>query len=234
MLSPTRILCLIFFFLAFFVLQLSSPSSTVVTAEEQQCFEEGVECTALAGECCDGLECIADINVATFSADLSCGPRFGPCIVCGEGMVVGMPDADAQLPLPGFTFTCGQLEQAGQFGVFDTTLCQFVPNLISDICGCMPGEVVPPPGDDDDDDDDDASDMPSDMPSMAPSMSGSDNSDVPVPTDSPDMTTDSPDMTDGPAPTDPPSSDAQAAFTMMMSMTISAAVAAAVTLSSSF
>ena len=182
-----------------------------------------MECTALAGECCDGLECIADINVATFSADLSCGPRFGSCTVCGEGMVVGMPDADAQLPLPGFAFTCGQLEQAGQFGVFDTTLCQFVPNLISDICGCMPGEVMPPPGDDDDDDED-ASDMPSDMPSMAPSMSGSETSNVPVPTDSPDMT-------DGPSPTDPPSSAAQAPLTMMMSMTI---VVVAVTLPSLF
>jgi hypothetical protein len=155
----------------------------------------------LAGECCDGLECIADINIATFSAELSCGERFGSCAVCGEGMVVGSPDADAQLPLPGFTFTCGQLEQAGQFGVFDTTLCQFIPNLISGICECIPAT--------DGGDDMDGSEAPTDAPSMVPSsLVGAD-----VPTLAPSVPSDEP----GPSPeTEAPSGSRSIVSTAMV------------------
>ena len=187
----------------------------LVLAEEQVCLEDGVECTPLAGECCDGSECVANVNILTFSAELSCGAAYEPCAVCGDGLVVGSPDADTDLPLAGFSFTCGELEQAGQLGLFDTSLCGFVPDLIFDSCNCIPP----------------ASEIPSDMPSMAPSMTSSsdigDGSSSPVPTDMPGP---GPDPTF--EPTMSPTSGANVAvllplaMSMMMSMLVATAVAA--------
>lgn len=116
-----------------------------VRADEGTCLEMGSECEPLMGTCCEGLECTAVVDTTAFSAVLSCQePYDPPCNVCGSDpatgdmLEVGDPDADPMLPLPGFTFSCGDLELAGQLGVFDATLCSFVPSLISAVCECEP------------------------------------------------------------------------------------------------
>lgn len=62
-----------------------------------------------------------------------------PCSICGDGMKVGNPLAN--LNLPGQPeVACGALETAGANGVIPSEQCVFLPSLVTDVCECIPDE----------------------------------------------------------------------------------------------
>jgi hypothetical protein len=57
------------------------------------------------------------------------------CHVCGEGMMVGVPDG--VLELPSGTLTCAQLQKQGLAGQLAGGDCALIPQTIGDVCGCV-------------------------------------------------------------------------------------------------
>jgi hypothetical protein len=98
----------------------------------------------------------------------------GGCLVCGDGNVVGAPDAIFSFP-PFPEAPCGILQTAGLTGEIPLDQCPFLPGLIG-VCACAAGEL---PTD---------APAPTDAPVPAPTAAP-----VPAPTDAP-----------VPAPTDAP------------------------------
>jgi hypothetical protein len=73
------------------------------------------------------------------------GQGFPPCVVCGEGKVVGKPEETVTHPLTGQSSTCGLLEQAGKAGFVTVEDCLLMPNYINEICVCKFVTLTPAP-----------------------------------------------------------------------------------------
>ena len=64
-------------------------------------------------------------------------PAQGGCSVCGDGLEVGKPDAIFSVPGQP-SVVCSRLQTAGATGIIVLDQCELLPDLIVDVCGCIP------------------------------------------------------------------------------------------------